>query len=305
MTGSHSIYKKLWYLIKRGDKMEKEERLVVFQDKKIRRTWHNDEWYFSVVDIIGVLTESSIPKRYWSDLKLNLNKEGFEPYEKIVQLKLQAEDGKMRETDCANTEIILRIIQSVPSKKAEPFKKWLAKVGYERIQEIEDPELAQKRMKETYKAKGYSEEWVEKRARGIAVREELTDEWKQRGVNNTKDFAILTNEISKATFGMTPSQHKEVKKLDKQNLRDHMNDMELILTMLGEATTTELTKGRDSKEFRELKKDAQEGGDVAGRTRLDIENKLGRSVISADNYLDEPEKIKRKVISFDNSENET
>jgi len=273
--------------------MDSKDALVVFEGTKIRRTWHDDQWYFSVIDVVGALTDSSIPRRYWSDLKSNLLDEGFELYDKIVQLTLQADDGKMRRTDCANTESMFRIIQSIPSKKAEPFKRWLAKVGYERIQEIEDPELAQKRMKEIYKSKGYSDEWIEKRARGIAIRDELTDEWDIRGVKSRQDFSILTAEISRATFGLTPTEYKKLKGLKTENLRDHMDDIELILTMLGEATTTRFTRDRDSQEFPELRNDAQDGGDVAGSTRKDIEGKLGKSVVSSDNYLEAPEKTKR------------
>ena len=184
------------------EKKDSDKSLVVFQDKKIRRVWHKNEWLFSIVDVVEALEASNLPKRYWSDLKAKLSNEGFEPYDKIVQLKLPAEDGKLRETDCANTKNMFRIIQSIPSPKAEPFKLWLAKVGYERVQEIQDPELAQKRMKELYRAKGYSDEWIEKRVRGIAIRQELTDEWKKRNVDEKVEFAILTNEISKATFGM-------------------------------------------------------------------------------------------------------
>jgi DNA-damage-inducible protein D len=268
--------------------------LVVFQDKKIRRVWHNEEWYFSVIDVVSALDASTIPKRYWSDLKGKLAEEGFEPYDKIVQLKLPAEDGKLRETDCASTTSMFRIIQSIPSPKAEPFKLWLAQVGYERIQEIQDPELAQARMKELYRARGYSDEWIEKRVRGIAVRQELTDEWKKRGAEEKDEFAILTDEISKATFDKTVQEHKAHKNLKKENLRDHMDDMELILTMLGEATTTRFTKDRDSKGFPKLKNDAKDGGDVAGSTRKDIERRLGTKVVSSDNYLDEPESVKRK-----------
>lgn len=270
-----------------------DKSLAVFEGKKIRKIWHENEWFFSVVDIVEVLTDSSVPKRYWSDLKFKLQEEGFEPYDKIVPLKLTAEDGKLRFTDCASTKVAFRIIQSIPSPKAEPFKLWLAKVGYERVEEIQDPELAQKRMKELYRAKGYSDEWVEKRVRGIAVRDELTLEWAKRGVKQEKDFAILTSEITKATFGMNPSEYKKFKGLTTQNLRDHMDDIELILTMLGEATTTRLTKDRDSKEFPELKKDVKDGGDVAGDTRKNIENKLGKSIISPENYLEAPEKRKR------------
>lgn len=216
-------------------------KLVVFEDKKIRRVFHKNEWYFSIIDVIETLANSSNPRRYWSDLKTQLSdNEGFiQLYEKIVQLKLLATDGKMRETDAANTETLFRIIQSIPSPKVEPFKRWLAQVGYERIQEIEDPELASQRTRALYKAKGYSDAWIEKRMRGIAIREELTDEWDKRGVKQQKEYAILTAEISKATFGMTPSEYKEHKNLKRENLRDHMTDLELIFSMLGEASTKE------------------------------------------------------------------
>ncbi len=267
--------------------------LVVFQGKHIRRSWYNKEWYFSVVDVVSALETSTIPKRYWSDLKIGLKEEGFEVYDIIVRLKLRAEDGKLRETDCANTKSMFRIIQSIPSKKAEPFKRWLAKVGYERVQEIENPELAQKRMKEIYKSKGYSDDWIEKRARGMAVRDELTDEWGKRGVKTKRDYSILTADISKATFGLTPNQYKKFKGLKQQNLRDHMDDIELILTMLGEATTTRFTRHRDSKKFPQLKKDAKDGGNVAGSTRKNIEKKLRKSAISRDNYIKIPEKRRR------------
>jgi DNA-damage-inducible protein D len=203
--------------------------LVVFQDKKIRRIWYNNEWYFSVIDIVQALEVSSISKRYWSDLKNSLKIEGFELYDKIVQLKLIAEDGKLRETDCANTKNMFRIIQSIPSKKAEPFKQWLAQVGYERIQEIENPELGQDRIKNYYELKGYPKNWIDKRLRSIAIRQELTDEWRNRKIKTEKEFAILTNEISKATFGKTVNEYKEFKELKRknQNLRDHMTDWEL------------------------------------------------------------------------------
>jgi hypothetical protein len=191
--------------------MDSKEALVVFEGTKIRRTWHDEQWYFSVTDVVGILTDSSIPRRYWSDLKARLDEEGFELYDKIVQLKLPSADGKKYETDCANTESMFRIIQSIPSPKAEPFKRWLAKVGYERVQEIEDPELTQKRMKEIYKLKGYSDDWIEKRVRGIAIRDELTDEWDKRGIKTKNEYSILTAEISKATFGLTPSEYKDVK----------------------------------------------------------------------------------------------
>ena len=271
----------------------KEEKIIVFQNKKIRRTWHKEEWYFSVVDMASALTNSVNPRRYWSDLKTKLEDEGFELYDIIVHLKLQAPDGKMRKTDCINTENAFRIIQSIPSKKAEPFKRWLAKVGYQRVREIEDPELAQKRMKEIYRGKGYSDDWIEKRMRSIAIRDELTDEWDKRGVKENREYSNLTAEISKAAIGLTPGEYQELKGLKRENLRDHMDDMELILTMLGEASTTRLTRVRDSQEFPHLRKDAKDGGDVAGNARKDIERKLETSVISPVNYLLTPEKQKR------------
>jgi len=267
--------------------------LIVFQGEQIRRIWYKEEWHFSVIDVVEVLTESAIPKRYWSDLKSKLKDEGFGVYDFIVRLKLKAPDGKLRLTDCANIRSIFRIIQSIPSKKAEPFKRWLAKVGYERIQEIENPELAQERMKQIYKLKGYSNNWIEKRVRGIAVREELTDEWDKRGAKTKKEYAILTAEISKATFDLNPKEYKEHKGLKHENLRDHMDDLELILTMLGESTTTRFTRERDTEGFVKLKKDAKEGGDVAGKTRKDIEKRLGKTIISKENYLNVPEKRKR------------
>ncbi len=276
--------------------MKPENALVVFEGQHIRRTWFNDYWYFSIIDIVEVLTESSIPKRYWSDLKAKLQEEGFEAYDKIVQLKLPAEDGKLRETDCATTETLFRIIQSISSPKAEPFKRWLAKVGYERIQEIENPELAQDRAKEYYEIKGYPKDWIEKRLRGIAIRQELTDEWKQRGIEEKREFAILTNEISKATFGVPIKVHKEIKSLNpkfkNQNLRDHMTDLELIFTMLGERLSTEATRKKDAQGFPENLDAAKEGGTVAGRARQDAEKTFGMNVVSPDNYLDLTKKKK-------------
>ena len=270
-----------------------EKALVVFQDKKIKRTWFNEEWWFSVVDIIGALTQTDRARKYWSDLKTKLQDEGFEVSEKIGQLKLMAEDGKLRLTDCANTKNMFRIIQSIPSPKAEPFKEWLAQVGYDRVQEIENPELAQKRMKEIYKAKGYSDDWIEKRVRGIAIRDELTDEWKKRGLLEEREYAILTAEISKATFGMTPSEYKEFKGLKKENLRDHMNDLELIFTMLGEASTTRIAKDKDAQGFIENKEAAKKGGIVGGVARKELEQQSVRKVSTPENYLAEPEKKKK------------
>src|SRR3990172_3720392 len=269
-------------------------KLAVFQGKHIRRILHNEEWWFSVVDIIEVLTDSSIPKRYWSDLKRKLVSEGFaETYEKIVRLKMTSPDGKMRLTDCANTETMFRIIQSIPSPKAEPFKRWLAKVGYERVQEIEDPELATKRTKALYKAKGYSDAWIEKRMRGIAIRAELTEEWKNRDVGQEREYAILTAEISKAAFGLTPSEYKDLKGLERENLRDHMNDLELIFSMLGEAATTEITKSKDAQGFHENKVAAHKGGKIAGDARKKLEKESGKKVVSKENYLATPQKKKK------------
>jgi len=270
--------------------MNQENALVIFEGKNIRRLWHNEEWHFSIIDIVAVLTDSSIPKRYWSDLKAKLLEEGFEPYEKIVQLKMLAEDGKLRETDSANTETILRLIQSIPSKKAEPFKRWLAQVGYERIKEIENPELAQDRAKEYYELKGYPKDWIDKRLRGIAIRQELTEEWRKRGIEEQREYAILTNEISQATFGVPIKIHKGIKGLDpklkNQNLRDHMTDLELIFSMLGERLTTEATRKKDAKGFTEGLETAKEGGKVAGRARIDAEKTLGIRVVSPENYID-------------------
>jgi DNA-damage-inducible protein D len=276
--------------------MDKDKALVVFQGKKVRRAWFKDEWWFSVVDIIEALTDSGRARKYWSDLKVKLMKEGFELSEKIGQLKLLSTDGKYYESDCANTKNMFRIIQSVPSPKAEPFKLWLAQVGYERVEEIQDPELAQERMKELYEQKGYSKLWIDKRLRGIAVRQDLTYEWKQRGIENQEDFAILTAEISKASFGMTPTEYKKLKGIDKENLRDHMTDLELIFNMLGEASTAEIEKVNDPKTFNEHKKASKEGGKVAKTARLKLESKTKRKVITSENYLDEPEKEKRKSL---------
>jgi len=276
------------------DEMRDYKSLVVFQGKKVRRTWFNDEWWFSVVDIIGVLTQTDRARKYWSDLKTKLQDEGFEVSEKIGQLKLIADDGKLRLTDCANTKNMFRIIQSIPSPKAEPFKEWLAQVGYDRVREIENPELAQKRMKEIYQAKGYSDDWIEKRVRGIAIRDELTYEWKKRGLLEEREYAILTAEISKATFGLTPNQYKELKGLEKENLRDHMNDLELIFTMLGEASTTKIARKRDAKGFIENQDAAKDGGFVAGVARKELESRSGEKVISEENYLHLSEGTKKK-----------
>ena len=273
----------------------KQNKLIVFQGKEIRRAWHNDEWFYSVVDIVAALTDSTNPRDYWYKMKIRVQEEdGFEPSTVCRQLKMEASDGKMRITDCSNTEGVLRIIQSVPSPKAEPFKRWLAKVGYERIEEIENPELAQQRMKEIYEKKGYPQDWIDKRLRGIAIRQNLTDEWKERGIEEQKDFAILTAEISKATFGMTPGDYKKYKNLpekSKANLRDHMDDLELIFTMLGERVTTEISKKEKPDTFPQNKKVARRGGKVAGNARKETEKELGRSVISKQNLLNKDNKL--------------
>jgi methylphosphotriester-DNA--protein-cysteine methyltransferase len=270
-----------------------ESRMVVFQEKSIRRTLHNNEWWFSVVDVCNVLADSADAGAYWRKLKQRLKEEGSEVVTFCHGLKLPAPDGKQRETDCANTEGLFRIIQSIPSPKAEPFKRWLAKVGYERVQEIEDPELATKRSKALYRAKGYSDDWIEKRMRGISIRAELTDEWKKRQVGQEREYAILTAEISKATFGVTPSEYKELKGLKRENLRDHMNDLELIFSMLGEAATTEITKTQDAQGFDENRTAARKGGKIAGDAREKLEKETKKMVVSKENYLDVPEKRKR------------
>jgi len=273
-----------------------ETSIAVFRGKEIRKTIHKNEWWFSIIDVIEVLTGSDRPRKYWSDLKNTMISEGYiEVSEKIGQLKMIAPDGKRRLTDCANTETMFRIIQSIPSPKAEPFKRWLAKVGYERVQEIEDPELATKRTRALYKAKDYSDDWIEKRMRGIAIREELTDEWKNREVRREKEYAILTAEIAKAAFGLTPGEHKKLKGLIRENLRDHMTDLELIFSMLGEAATTEITRVDDAKGFQESKRAAHKGGEVAGKARKDLERKTRKKVVSPENYLDIPQKRRKQL----------
>jgi prophage antirepressor-like protein len=260
-------------------------RIAIFKKKAIRKVLHDGEWWFSVVDVVEALTESDRPSVYWTAMKARVKSEGnFQLSTICRQLKMLASDGKMRETDCADTEGIFRIIQSIPSPKAEPFKRWLAKVGYERVQEIENPELATKRTRTLYKLKGYPEDWIEKRMRGIAIREELTDEWQKRGAKHPDDYEILTAEISKATFGVTPSEYKKLKGLKRENLRDHMDDFELIFTMLGERSTTEIHRTEDSKGTRKLKSDAKAGGAIAGGARKQLEKRLGRSVVSKKNF---------------------
>ena len=261
-------------------------KLAVFEGKQIRKIIHDSEWWFSVIDVVEVLSESPTPRQYWGKVK----KREFADLQLSpvwVQLKLEASDGKKYATDCANTKGLFRIIQSIPSPKAEPFKQWLAQVGYERIQEIENPELAQERMKQLYELKGYPKEWIDKRLRGIAIRQNLTDEWKERGISTERDFGILTAEIAKATFGVTPAEHKELKGLTgkNNNLRDHMTDLELIFTMLGEKVTTEISQTEKPDTFEKNKKVAKRGGGVAGTARRETEKELGRSIVSKKNYL--------------------
>jgi len=274
-------------------------KIALFKGRKIRKTLHKNEWWFSVVDICEALVDSIDSGAYWRKLKQRLTEEGNEVVTFCHGLKLPAPDGKMRETDCVNTEGIFRIIQSIPSPKAEPFKRWLAKVGYERVQEIENPELATKRTRMLYKLKGYSDAWIEKRMRGIAIREELTDEWKNRGAKEEKEYEILTAEISKATFGVTPSEYKKLKGLKRENLRDHMDDFELIFNMLGERSTTEIHRQEKSEGVPKLKKDANRGGKVAGIARKELEKELGRSIVSKKNFLQKSESEKNQRLEND------
>lgn len=263
--------------------------IQLFEDQKIRTAWdaEKEEWYFSIIDVISVLTGTANPRRYWSDLKRKLKAEGAnELYEKIVQLKMLSSDGKRYKTDVANTEQLLRIIQSIPSPKAEPFKAWLAMVGKERIEETIDPEQAIDRALDTYLKKGYSEEWIHQRLLAIRIRNELTDEWKKRGVQKGKEYAILTDEISRAWSGMTTGQYKRLKGLTKENLRDNMTDLELVLTMLAEASTTDISKIAKPQTFEENKQVAKRGGKVAGIARQALEAETGKPVITEKNAFD-------------------
>ena len=280
--------------------MGQEQALVVFADTKIRKIWFNEEWFYSVVDIVEVLSESPTPRQYWGKVK-DREFVQLELSPIWVQLKLPSSDGKSYETDCVNTKNAFRLVQSIPSKKAEPFKMWLAQLAKERIEEIENPELAQDRVKEYYELKGYPKEWIDKRLRGIAIRQELTEEWKQRGVEEQREFAILTNEISKATFGKTVGEYKEFKGLQKpnQNLRDHMSDWELILTMVGEKATTDITVAKNAQGVPELKQTAKEGGDIAKNTRRELEQKIGKSIVTPENYVHLSEQKQRKKLIED------
>ena len=263
--------------------------IKLFQDKKIRSAWNDEEeqWYFSVVDVVAALTDSVNPTDYLKKIRKRDESLGVFLGTNCPQVEMLTETGKKRKTLAANAKGLFRIIQSIPSPKAEPFKLWLSQVGYERLLEIENPELAQERMKKIYEKKGYPKDWIDKRIRGIAIRQNLTDEWKRRGISSEKDFAILTAEISKATFGMTPSEYKEFKGLTKknQNLRDHMDDLELIFTMLGERVTTEISQKEEPETFNESQKIARRGGRVAGIAREETEKELGRSVSTPKNYL--------------------
>lgn len=277
---------------------EEQPKLAVFEGKQIRKALHEGDWWFSIIDVVEAFVGGERPRKYWNDLKKKLIAEGYiEVSEKIGQLKMTSPDGKQRLTDCANTETLFRIIQSIPSPKVEPLKRWLAKVGKERLDEIENPELAMGRMQDLYEKKGYPKEWIDKRLRGIAVRQDLTDEWKERGAASSKEFAILTNEIMHGAFDLKVDEYKQVKSLARENLRDHMTDIKLILTMLAEATTTKLHRDRDSQGMEPLKKDAKDGGAVAGRTRKDIEQQTGKPVISTENFKQltgvEPKKLKK------------
>lgn len=273
-------------------------KIALFKGRKIRKTIYNNEWWFVVNDVIESLTDSNDPAQYFKRLKqrdeelAKLTKKGGVQFVPPLMLELETTGGKQK-MYCWNTEGIFRLIQSIPSPKAEPFKRWLAKVGYERVQEIENPELATKRTRMLYKLKGYSDDWIEKRMRGIAIREELTDEWKERGAKEEQDYEILTAEISKATFGITPIEYKNLKGLKRENLRDHMDDFELIFNMLGERSTTEIHRNENSQGMNKLKSDAKAGGDIAGNARKQLEKRLGRSVVTKNNFLEQSSRRKK------------
>lgn len=272
--------------------MDTLNKIAIFRGKKIRKIIFQNEWYFSIVDIVGALADSKNPTDYLKKLRKRDASLGIYMGTNCPQVEMITDTNKKRITLAGNTEQVFRIIQSIPSPKAEPFKMWLAKVGYERVLEIEDPELATKRTKALYKAKGYPDSWIEKRMRGIVIREELTKEWQQRGVKQNRDYEILTSEISKATFGVTPKEYKNLKGLERENLRDHMDDFELIFTMLGERSTTEIHRVENSHGVPKLKKDANRGGRVAGIARSELEKEIGRTVVTGDNFLSKSKKTK-------------
>lgn len=265
--------------------MENQNNLVPFEGEKIRKLWHNEQWYFSVVDIISVLTDSKNANRYWSDLKRKLEKESGQSYDSIVRLNLPRKDGKNYPSDCVNTEGVFRVTMSVSSPKAEPLKLWLANLGKQALDEAENPELLTDRQAELYRAKGYTEEWIGRRVQTIETRKALTDEWKERGVKENQEYSILTATIAKGTFGLTPSEHKELKGLERQNLRDHMTPIELIFTALGEEATRMITLENDAQGFNENHDAASEGGRMAGDARANFENNRKKPVVSAQNYL--------------------
>ncbi|MBK8045573.1 MAG: Bro-N domain-containing protein [Haliscomenobacter sp.] len=270
-------------------------KIVVFESRQIRRVWHKEEWWFSVVDVVEILSESSNPAVYWRVLKKRLKDEGSaQTVTNCNGFKLTAADGKLRLTDCANTETMFRIIQSIPSPKAEPFKPWLTRVGYERIQEIENPELAAERAREYYQAMGYSEEWIERRMQSIAIRGQLTDEWKARGVQEGQEYAILTSEISRATFGLTPTEYKDLKSLKRENLRDHMTGLELIFTMLGEEATRMDAVKTDAQGFDKNRESAIRGGTAAGNALETFEKTTGDQVVTRDNFKDQIAEAKQQ-----------
>lgn len=273
--------------------MEQNNKIVLFQEKAVRRVWHNDQWLFSIVDVIEVLTGSPRPRKYWNAHKTKLLKEGYsELSQDVGQLKMLSSDGKYYSTDAANTRTIFRIIMTVPSPKAEPFRQWLTQVGEERMEEIENPELAMQRAREIYKAKGYDDKWIDARIKSINLRKELTDEWKERGVTDGQEYSILTAEIAKATFGLSPSQHKDLKSLDRQNLRDHMTNLELIFSMLGEESARLFAIEDDARGFQENFDTAQKGGKAAGDARRNFE-KSGQKVVSSNNFLKQIEEAEK------------
>jgi len=271
-----------------------ESHIAIFRGKEIRKTIHKNEWWFAVGDVVEVLTDTVNSSDYIKKMR-NRDEELSKGWGQIVTPLWMDTPGGKQKVNCANTEGIFRIIQSIPSPKAEPFKRWLAKVGYERVQEIEDPELGTKRTRALYKAKGYSDDWIEKRMRGIAVRAELTEEWKNREVGAEREYAILTAEISKATFGLTPSEYKDLKGLERENLRDHMTDLELIFSMLGEAATTEITKTQDAQGFDENRITAKKGGRIAGDARQELEKETKKKVVTSENYLEITQKDKKRL----------
>jgi DNA-damage-inducible protein D len=288
--------------------MNEEKRLepAQFEGHGIRRIWdeETEQWWFAVVDVIEALAESNKPRNYWYDLKRREKaKSGVELSAICRQFKLKASNNRFYTTDCANTEGMFRIIQSIPSPKAEPFKRWLARVGHERLQEIENPELTVERLRELYKAQGYSDEWIERRLQSIVTRNELTDEWRQRGVQEGREFAILTSDIARETFGVLPSEHKQIKKLKRENLRDHMTGLELAFTILGEAATTEITRQEDAQGFDKNQVAARKGGRIAGNARRELEAETGKPVVSPVNYLERPQAEQEQLLSGDRDAN--